>query len=73
MMSGGGHGADIPKATGMFVATKLAKRAVTLAPFRRQSNGWANLVVGVMLSAGPFPRLTFPRNLAGPADERSSV
>ena len=57
----------------MYVATKLAKRAVMLAPFRRQSNGWANLVVGVMLSAGPFPRLTFPRNLAGPADERPSV
>ena len=32
MMSDGGHGSDIPKATGMIVATKLAKRAVMLAP-----------------------------------------
>lgn len=32
-----------------FLATKLAKVAVRLAPLRRQSNGWANFVVSVML------------------------
>ena len=44
---------------GWQATTKLEKLAVTNAPPdpRRQWNGWANFVVGVMLSVGPFPRL----------------
>ena len=40
--------------------TKLEKRAIVAPhpfPGRGNGNGWANFVVGVMLSVGPFPRL----------------
>ncbi len=42
----------------VFLATKLAKLAVRLAPVRRQSNGWANFVVGLTLLVEAYPRLT---------------